>query len=319
MNIKSYEDAGVSIEKGDRFAEHIKSISSPVISSSLGGFSGGGDLDLTGYKKPVLLSTTDGVGTKLLVAKQLNRYDTIGIDLVAMCVNDLAVCGAKPLQFLDYIACGKINEEILHAVIKGIVEGLEQADCVLAGGETAEMPDMYAGDDIDLAGFCVGIAEKDAMLPKLSSIREGDVLYGLPSSGIHSNGLSLARKAIQPDHPLYAELLVPTKIYVRELSALTAGGLVLAAAHITGGGLASNLIRVIPEGLVPEFSHDWPVPRIFGALQKEGGIGDGEMRKVFNMGVGAALVVSAGARRDFEALAQSKGIKVVPIGRLAHG
>lgn len=197
MDIKSYAEAGVDIEKGDRFAEFIGSLKSKAVSGEIGGFAGGIEIDTEKYKKPVLLSTTDGVGTKLLIARQLEKYDTIGIDLVAMCVNDLIVCGADPVNFLDYIACGKLNEKQMQEIIKGVVEGCEQSECILAGGETAEMPDVYAEDDFDLAGFCVGLVNKDNILPKKDKISKGDTVLALPSAGIHSNGLSLARKVIK--------------------------------------------------------------------------------------------------------------------------
>ncbi len=198
-------------------------------------------------RHPVLLTTTDGVGTKILVAQRLGKLDTVGIDLVAMCVNDLVVCGARPVQFLDYIACGRIHEERLQALMKGIVRGCELAGCRLGGGETAEMPDVYGPDEFDLAGFAVGAVEKDALLPRLAEIRAGDVILGIASSGIHSNGLSLARKAL-PERA-WSLLLEPTRIYAPEMAALCATGHVLAAAHVTGSGLHGNLERVVPEGL----------------------------------------------------------------------
>jgi phosphoribosylformylglycinamidine cyclo-ligase len=315
-----YEKAGVSIRKGDEFAEFIKGIPSKVVSKGIGGFAGGAALDLKGYREPILLSTTDGVGTKLLVAKKLGRYDTIGIDLVAMSVNDLVVCGAKPIQFLDYIACGKIDEKVLHSVIEGVVAGCEQADCELTGGETAEMPDVYGADDIDLAGFSVGIVEKSEMLPKLEFMAEGDLILGLPSSGVHSNGYSLARKAIDSeDRAAWEELLVPTNIYVRELLGLIATGKVLGAAHITGSGLYGNVERVVPRGLRPSFSWNWPVPPVFAKIQGGGGIGDEEMRSVFNMGIGMALIVKRAEAEALRGEAAAKGMKVLEIGELVRG
>ncbi|HTX72823.1 MAG TPA: phosphoribosylformylglycinamidine cyclo-ligase, partial [Rectinemataceae bacterium] len=260
MSGLDYEQAGVSIRKGDEFAEFIRSFPSKAVSRGIGGFAGGAALDLKGYREPVLLSTTDGVGTKLLVAKRLGKYDTIGIDLVAMSVNDLVVCGARPLQFLDYIACGQIREKILHSIIEGIVVGCEQAGCELTGGETAEMPDVYGADDIDLAGFAVGLVEKGRMLPRLDRMEEGDLILGMPSSGVHSNGLSLARRALpDPDNAVLEELLTPTKIYVRELLELISTGRVLGAAHITGSGLQGTVQRVVPPTLKAHFFWDWPV------------------------------------------------------------
>jgi phosphoribosylformylglycinamidine cyclo-ligase len=315
-----YEKAGVSIRKGDEFAEFIRGLPSKAVSRGIGGFAGGAALDLRGYREPVLLSTTDGVGTKLLVAKKLGRYDTIGIDLVAMSVNDLVVCGAKPVQFLDYIACGKIDEQVLHAVIKGVVEGCEQAGCELTGGETAEMPDLYGGEDIDLAGFAVGIVEKNKMLPRLDRMEAGDVLLGMPSTGVHSNGYSLARKAVDPDdRGTWEELLVPTKIYVRELLELISTGRVLGAAHITGSGLAGNAERVIPRELRASFSWDWAVPPIFGKIQAGGAVGDEEMRSVFNMGIGMVLVAKREEAEGLVEIAAAKGIALFRAGELVSG
>jgi len=292
MPIDSYEKAGVNIKKGDAFADFIRDMPSKAVSKAIGGFAGGIPLDLSGLREPLLLSTTDGVGTKLLVAKKLGRWDTIGIDLVAMSVNDLAVCGADPLSFLDYIACGSIREGVLQEVIRGVVRGCEESDCVLAGGETAEMPDVYDPDDLDLAGFCVGVVEKSRMLPRLEEIGAGDVILGLPSSGVHSNGLSLARKCVDPnDREGWEELLTPTRIYVRDLKALRSTGALLAAAHITGSGLEANFERVIPKTLKPRFSWDWPRPGIFDRIQKGGQVPEAEMRRVFNMGAGIAFVV----------------------------
>ncbi len=318
MDIKSYSEAGVDIEKGDRFASYISSIKSPAVSNTIGGFAGGFELDMSSFKKPILLSATDGVGTKLIVAQKLKKYDTLGIDLTAMCVNDLAVCGAWPLSFLDYIGCGSLNENIMKEVIKGIVDGCEQAECILAGGETAEMPDMYEGDDFDLAGFCVGIVEKSEMLPFTDRIKSGDIILGLPSSGIHSNGLSLARKVIpDTDKALMNMLLTPTIIYVRALKSLLSTGKILSAAHITGGGLESNLKRVLPGSLEPEFNYGWRVPEIFDVIRKKGGIDDAEMRKVFNMGIGIAMIVHP---EDVDAVlsqAAASEIDIFEAGRLS--
>jgi phosphoribosylformylglycinamidine cyclo-ligase len=277
-------------------------------------------LDLHAYREPVLLSTTDGVGTKLLVAKKLGRYDTIGIDLVAMSVNDLVVCGAKPMQFLDYIACGKIREEVLHAVIEGVVAGCEQSGCELTGGETAEMPDVYGKDDIDLAGFATGVVEKGKMLPKIDRMEAGDAILGMPSTGVHSNGYSLARKAVDPeDRATWEELLVPTKIYVRELLDLISTGRVLGAAHITGSGLFGNVERVIPRDLRAQFSWDWPLPPVFTKIQSGGAIGDEEMRSVFNMGIGMAVIAKREEAEGLLEMATSKGIAMFRAGELVRG
>ena len=319
MGIKSYADAGVDIEKGDNFAKFIGSINSPAVSKSIGGFAGGVEIDLKKYRNPVLLSTTDGVGTKLMLTRQFGIYDTIGIDLVAMCVNDLIVCGAQPLNFLDYIACGKLNTEIMQEIIKGIINGCEQAECVLAGGETAEMPDVYAEDDFDLAGFCVGIVEKSKMIPRKSEIKKGDIVLGIPSAGIHSNGLSLARKVIsEKDIDGRRELLRPTKIYVKELKLLLSTDMVLSAAHITGGGLEGNLKRTIPENLKAVFDYNsWSVPEIFEKIMKQGDIDLSEMRKVFNMGIGLALVAGRDNTGMLLDSARNNNITLLPIGEIA--
>lgn len=319
MGIKSYADAGVDIEKGDNFAKFIGSINSPAVSKSIGGFAGGVEIDLKKYRNPVLLSTTDGVGTKLMLTRQFGIYDTIGIDLVAMCVNDLIVCGAQPLNFLDYIACGKLNTEIMQEIIKGIINGCEQAECVLAGGETAEMPDVYAEDDFDLAGFCVGIVEKSKMIPRKSEIKKGDIVLGIPSAGIHSNGLSLARKVIsEKDIDGRRELLRPTKIYVKELKQLLSTDMVLSAAHITGGGLEGNLKRTIPENLKAVFDYSsWNVPEIFEKIMKQGDIDLSEMRKVFNMGIGIALVAGRDNTGMLLDSARNNNITLLPIGEIA--
>ena len=317
---KTYAEAGVDIEKGDRFARFIGSIQSKAVSGALGGFAGGVEIDVKKYKAPVLMSCTDGVGTKLLVAQTLKSFDTVGIDLVAMSVNDLIVCGAEPLVFLDYIACGGIDEQLLEDLIKGIVAGCEDAECTLAGGETAEMPDLYKNGDFDLAGFCVGIVDKEKALPQKDRMAAGDRIFGLPSAGIHSNGLSLARKVItDPSDPMYKELLVPTKIYVKELKSLLEGEYIKGAAHITGGGLEANFQRVLPDHLAPEFTWDWPVPDIFKAIQEKGPVTTGEMRKVFNLGIGVAFAVAAEHASKMRELAQSKGIRLLEIGTVVDG
>jgi len=312
----AYRDAGVDIDRGDRFVEFIRRMPSPAVDHGIGGFSSALPLDSLGFRSPVIMTTTDGTGTKLLVAKKLGIYDTIGIDLVAMNVNDLLVCGAKPLVFLDYIACGRIHEERMHALMRGIVRGCELAECKLGGGETAEMPDAYGPDDFDLAGFAVGIAEKDAVLPRKEEIRRGDVILGIPSSGIHSNGLSLARKIIpEVDRAGWEDLLVPTRIYAREMALLTQTSKVLAAAHITGGGLWGNLTRVIPDGLSPHFSFDWDEPPIFSRL-RSAGVPEEEMRTVFNLGIGIALIAHDQHREELENVAHREGFQLLTIGTI---
>lgn len=321
MGIDSYASAGVDIDRGDRFVEYIKSLNSGAVSRSIGGFAGGMEIDLSRFRRPILLSTTDGVGTKLLVAQRLQKFDTVGIDLVAMCVNDLIVCGARPLSFLDYIAAGRLNEDVLERLMRGIVAGCEQADCTLAGGETAEMPDLYQGDDFDLAGFAVGLVEKDEMLPRLDRMAAGDRIFGLPSTGIHSNGLSLARKVVPAaeGESFWQELLTPTKIYVRELALLLDTGKVLAAAHITGGGLEGNFARIIPPGLTARFSYDWPVPSIFDLIRARGAIPESEMRRVFNMGVGIAFVAKLDDREAVLEAGRQNKIDILEIGELVRG
>ena len=321
MPVKSYEEAGVSIDKGDKFASFIGSLKSKAVSRSIGGFAGGIAIDTKKYKNPIMLSTTDGVGTKLMIAQELGIYDTVGIDLVAMSVNDLIVCGAAPQTFLDYIACGKIHEEVLHQIIKGVVDGCEQAECTLAGGETAEMPDVYGKDDFDLAGFAVGIVDRDKMLPRKKNIKKGDIILGLPSAGIHSNGLSLARKVIdKKDKAGRRELLKPTKIYVKELKKLIAKDNIEAAAHITGGGLTGNLIRTLPKTVRPVFDTSaWEVPEIFKKIQKNGGIDPVEMERVFNMGIGIAMVVKKNNVDDVLSFAKRSKIAIRVIGEIVNG
>jgi phosphoribosylformylglycinamidine cyclo-ligase len=320
MKPKSYSEAGVDIEKGDAFAGFIAGLKSPAVSRQIGGFAGGIELDLKGIAHPVMLSSTDGVGTKLLVARKLGKYDTLGIDLVAMCVNDLIVAGVKPQIFLDYIACGQVEPKLLEQLIAGVVTGCELAGCVLAGGETAEMPDLYGPGDFDLAGFCTGVGDKSSLLPRTDEIREGDRLLALPSSGIHSNGLSLARKVIgEDDRNSWEQLLVPTRIYVKDLSVLLETGAVKAAAHITGGGLEGNVSRVLPDTFKPEFSLDWPVPGIFSVIQENGSIAEAEMRKVFNMGLGIVMVVSPDKVISLQQLAGENGIDIIDAGAVAIG
>jgi phosphoribosylformylglycinamidine cyclo-ligase len=315
--MKTYSEAGVDIDRGDRFVDFIKGIKSKAVDPGIGGFSSALPLGSLGYKEPVLMTTTDGTGTKLLVARQLNRFDTIGIDLVAVTVNDLVVCGAQPVVFLDYIACGRIQEKRMQDIMRGIVRGCEIAECSLGGGETAEMPDLYGQDDFDLAGFAVGIAEKASVLPRKDLIKRGDLILGLPSSGIHSNGLTLARKTIpESDRAGWEDLLTPTHIYTREMKILAATGKVLAAAHISGGGLYGNLQRVIPEGLSMSFAFDWPVPEIFGRIQRLGGVSEKEMRTVFNLGIGVAMICRPTDREGLMDCARKSGFTLLPIGVL---
>ena len=320
---KTYKDSGVDIEKGDAFADFIKNFKSNAVGGGIGGFAGGIPVkNFAAFKDPLLLSTTDGVGTKLLVAKKLDKWDTIGIDLVAMSVNDLIVCGCKPLTFLDYIATGSLasNEKKLQEIISGVIKGCEIADCLLTGGETAEMPDVYEEDDVDLAGFCVGLVDRASMLPKFDAMKAGDVIFGIPSSGIHSNGYSLARKCIAEDDTKgWEELLVPTRIYVQELLKLMEHQTLLAAAHITGSGLEANFERVVPKNLKGVFTWDWERPAIFEKIQKNGSVPEAEMRTVFNLGVGIALVVHAEHADSTAQFAKSNGIELIRIGNLVNG
>ncbi|HUX21564.1 MAG TPA: phosphoribosylformylglycinamidine cyclo-ligase [Spirochaetia bacterium] len=320
MKSNTYENAGVDIARGDRFVDFIKGIKSSAVSSAIGGFSGAFEIDPARYPNPVFMTTTDGVGTKILVARRLERFDTIGIDLVAMCVNDLLVAGADPISFLDYIACGTIDERVLQEVMAGIVRGCELAGCSLSGGETAELPDMYRDGEFDLAGFAVGAADRSSVLPKTEKIRAGDLIMALPSAGIHSNGLSLARKVIPwSERELWSEMLKPTRIYSAEMRALAESGCLLAAAHITGGGLEGNLDRVLPPGLKPSLSFQWRVPEIFSAVQRLGNVSNDEMRRVFNMGVGIAFVIGKQDKKRILNIGAERGFEVLTIGELIGG
>jgi len=306
----TYADAGVDIDAGNELVQRIKplakSTSRPGTDSDLGGFGVLFDLKAAGFDDPVLVAATDGVGTKLKIAIETGNVETVVIDLVAMCVNDLIVQGAEPLFFLDYFATGHLEVEHAAQVVSGIAEGCRQAGCALIGGETAEMPGLYAKGDFDLAGFSVGAAERNALLPS-SDIKPGDVLIGLPSSGVHSNGFSLVRKIVETEglswdapapfakgQTLGEAFLTPTKIYVKETLPLIQAGLVKALCHITGGGLPENLPRILPEGVGAKVhASSWDRPSVFGWLQKAGGIDDFEMLRTFNSGIGMVLVVSA--------------------------
>ena len=302
-----YRAAGVDIEAGDALVEMIKPLAKATgragVMGGLGGFGALFDLKAAGFTDPVLVSTTDGVGTKLKIAIETGLHDTVGIDLVAMCVNDLVVQGAEPLFFLDYFATGQLSVQQASAVIAGIADGCRQAGCALVGGETAEMPGMYAAGDYDLAGFSVGAAERNGLLPR--AVTAGDAILGLGSSGVHSNGFSLVRRVVEASglrwddpapfaagHTLGRALMTPTRIYVRSMLALHRAGLLKAAAHITGGGLPGNLPRVLPDRCSAVLNAAWPVPPVFGWLAATGGIAAAEMLRVFNCGVGMALVVS---------------------------
>ena len=309
MPSMTYRTAGVDIEAGDALVERIKPLARATARSGvLGGIGGFGalfDPKAAGFRDPVLVSSTDGVGTKLRIAIDTARHDGVGIDLVAMCVNDLVVQGAEPLFFLDYFATGRLSVEHAARVIAGIAEGCRLAGCALAGGETAEMPGMYTGGDYDLAGFAVGAAERDALLPK--DVAPGDTVLGLASSGVHSNGFSLVRRIVEGINAGWATpapfaagdtlgdaLLVPTRIYVRSLLALHHAGLMKAAAHITGGGLPGNLPRVLPAGMRAVLdAGTWKLPPVFAWLARTGNVDAAEMLRVFNCGIGMAVVTAS--------------------------
>ena len=329
----TYRDAGVNIDAGDELVERIK----PLVKRSmraevmggLGGFGALVEVPLDRYRRPVLVSGTDGVGTKLRLAIETARHDTIGIDLVAMCANDVVVQGAEPLFFLDYYATGRLDVDVAATVIKGIVEGCVQAGAALVGGETAEMPGMYHGEDYDLAGFCVGVVEKDRIIDG-SRMRAGDVIIGLPSSGPHSNGYSLIRKLIAHAHagkgtmlegePLYDRLLAPTRIYVKPLLALLAATPVHALAHITGGGLLDNIPRVVPEGLEVILRRSaWPVDPVFSWLKSTGNLDDAEMYRTFNCGIGMTVCVPEPNADAALALLKHAGEKPLVIGAVRSG
>ncbi len=304
MTSVTYRDAGVDIEAGDALVEAIKPLARATnragVMGGLGGFGALFDLKAAGFTDPVLVSTTDGVGTKLKIAIETGIHDFVGIDLVAMCVNDLVVQGAAPLFFLDYFATGALDVEAAKRIIAGIAEGCKQADCALVGGETAEMPGMYAHGDYDLAGFSVGAAERSTLLP--AGVAPGDAILALPSSGVHSNGFSLVRRifadaGLNWDSEIFGRraadvLTTPTRIYVKPMLALHKAGLLKAAAHITGGGLPGNLPRALPKGCGAKLSGPWEMPEIFPYLARIANVAAEEMLRVFNCGVGMTLIVS---------------------------
>jgi phosphoribosylaminoimidazole synthetase len=305
----TYAQAGVDIDAGNALVERIKPLAKSTrragAEASLGGFGALFDLKAAGYDDPLLVTTTDGVGTKLKVAIETGIHDTVGVDLVGMCVNDLLAQGAEPLMFLDYYATGKLDVEAAASVVAGIAEGCRQAGCALVGGETAEMPGMYAEGDYDMAGFCVGAVDRDKVLPRMDDQKEGDILIGLASSGPHSNGYSLIRRIVERsglawDAPapfvegktLAAALLEPTRIYIKTVLPHLKAGRIKGLAHITGGGLIENPPRAIAEGLVAKFDWSaWAQPPVFEWLQAAGGVSEHEMRRTFNCGVGLMLIV----------------------------
>ena len=325
MSSLTYKDSGVDITKGNQLIEKIKPIAKstlrPGVLAGLGGFGAMFEIPLDKYKNPVLISGTDGVGTKLMVAEMLNKHDTIGIDLVAMCVNDLIVQGAEPLFFLDYYATGSLNQDVAISVISGIGEGCRQSGCSLIGGETAEMPGMYQGEEYDLAGFCVGIVEKDNIIDG-SKVSLGDHIIALGSSGPHSNGYSLIRKVLEKTKPTSNQLkslIKPTKIYVKSILSLVKNLPVHAISHITGGGLLENIPRVMPEHLTAKLdTNSWELPEIFQWLQREGNIEITEMYRVLNCGVGMIVIVPKESAKEAIKALNGSGEKAWLIGEVIN-
>lgn len=327
----TYADAGVDIDAGNAFVDKIKPLAKrtmrPGVMSGLGGFGGLFDLKAAGYKDPILVAATDGVGTKLRIAIETGQLETIGVDLVAMCVNDLVCQGAEPLFFLDYFATGKLDVTDAARVVSGIAEGCAQSGCALIGGETAEMPGMYQKNDFDLAGFSVGALERGCSLP--ANVAEGDMLLGLRSSGVHSNGYSLVRKLVELsglawDAPspfgsgtLGEALLMPTRLYVKQVLAVLAQGGLHGLAHITGGGLSENIPRVLnaQQGVSINLE-SWALPELFQWLAQQGGLSQAEMLKTFNCGIGMVLVVAPAAQAQITALLKEMGEGVIELGRV---
>src|SRR5436190_23305803 len=333
----TYRDAGVDIDAGDDLVErikgHVKRTFRPEVQTDLGGFAGLCNLP-KGYKDPVLVSCADGVGTKLKIAFLTGKHDTVGIDLVAMNVNDLVVSGAEPLFFLDYFASGKLEVGVAERVIAGIADGCQQAGCALLGGETAELPGFYAAGEYDLAGFCVGVVEKSRRVDG-RRIAAGDTLLGLASSGFHSNGYSLVRRVfldelngdlarpldgLETTRTLGEVLLAPTRIYVRALRQLAAADLLLGAAHITGGGLVDNPTRMLPSDARLKLQvrmGSWPIPPVMQMLARAGQVTPGEMRRTFNLGIGMIVAVPAARARDARRILEDAGEQVFEIGAVA--
>jgi phosphoribosylformylglycinamidine cyclo-ligase len=331
----TYAEAGVDIDAGNRMVEDIRGIvrstARPGADAEIGGFGGLFDLKAAGFNDPILVAANDGVGTKVKIAIETGRHDTIGIDLVAMCVNDIIVQGAEPLLFLDYFATGKLRPETGVAIVKGVAEGCRRAGCALVGGETAEMPGLYAEDDYDLAGFAVGAAERGTLLPRLSTMGPGDVILGLPSTGVHSNGFSLVRRIVAreglawsapapfaPGLTLGEALLEPTAIYVKPLlAALNLSSGIRAMAHITGGGFVDNIPRVLPDALAARIDLSAiALPPVFGWLAHCGGLDQAEMVRTFNCGIGMVVVVAADAADAVGAALAAAGQPCVTLGTI---
>lgn len=334
---EAYKKAGVDIAAGneavERMKKHVQSTMRPEVMGGLGGFGGLFGLNKDKYEEPVLVSGTDGVGTKLKIAFAMDKHDTIGIDAVAMCVNDIVVQGAEPLFFLDYLACDKVVPEKIEAIVKGVADGCVQSGCALIGGETAEMPGMYAEGEYDIAGFTVGIVDKSKMIDGLA-IQPGDVVLGLASSGVHSNGFSLVRRLLLEEkgyslHDEIAELggnklgdvlLAPTRIYVKQVLAILEQVQVKGMAHITGGGFIENIPRVLPQGVNVEIDYgSWPILPIFKLMQREGSISHRDMFTTFNMGIGMVMVVPADQADTAIQIAEEQGETVYRIGRVTEG
>ena len=332
----AYEQAGVSVEAGyevvRRIKSHVNRTKRPGVMGGIGGFGGLFDLASLGYKDPVLISGTDGVGTKLMIAQMMQKHNTIGVDCVAMCVNDIAAQGAEPLFFLDYIACGKNNPEILEQVVSGVADGCVQSEAALIGGETAEMPGMYNQDEYDLAGFAVGVAERENIVDG-SKIQAGDTLIGLASSGVHSNGFSLVRKALfeeagfsvntkldELDGKTIGEVLLePTKIYVKALKPLFANHLIKGVAHITGGGFIENVPRMYADDLAAKIdTSSWSVPPIFSVIEKAGKVPHAEMFNVFNMGIGMVLAIDANKADEAMQILKNNNEQAYVIGKMTE-
>jgi phosphoribosylformylglycinamidine cyclo-ligase len=335
-NELTYKKAGVDISEGERFVSlispMIKETFRPGVMTEIGSFSALFKLDVTKYREPVLVSGTDGVGTKLKIAFLMDRHDTVGIDLVAMCVNDILTSGAEPLFFLDYFATGKLKPEKASEVIKGIINGCKEAGCSLIGGETAEMPGFYSENEYDLSGFAVGVVDKERIING-SKIKEGDLIIGIASNGLHSNGYSLVRKLFFdlnkmnvdtyiPDlgTPLGEELLKPTRIYVKAFMVLRDKLEIKGMAHITGGGIPGNLPRILPEGIYADIKiGSWPVPKIFELIEKIGNIPEDEMKKTFNMGIGYIMIVSEGMAEEAVSLLNKSGYTAFIFGNIEKG
>lgn len=336
MEELTYKKAGVDIDEGDRFVSLISPMAKktfrPEVMTDIGSFGALFKLDTKKYKEPVLVSGTDGVGTKLKIAFMMDKHDTVGIDLVAMCVNDILTLGAEPLFFLDYFATGRLRSEKAKDIVKGIAEGCKESGCSLIGGETAEMPGFYGEDEYDLAGFAVGVVDKDEIIDG-SGIKEGDAVIGIASSGLHSNGYSLARKVFfdtakfkidtyipELNTTIGEELLMPTRIYVKAFNALKDRVDIKGMAHITGGGIVGNLSRIIRDGLmVIIYKNSWPVPHVFELIRKLGNVPDDDMKRTFNMGIGYVIIVDKTDLDSSVSTLKANGFDAYHIGIIEKG